>query len=57
MDEERGASLLKYKRLHNPIDELYKIEQEFIKSIHHYHLELLEMGRLYTSTKSRHVVD
>jgi hypothetical protein len=57
VDEERSTSLLKCKRLHNPIDEVQKIEQEFIKSVQHHHLELLEMERLYTSTKSRHAVD
>ena len=57
MDEERSISLLKYKRLHNSIDEVQKIVREFTKSIQHHHLELLEMGRLYTSIKSRHVVD
>jgi hypothetical protein len=57
VDEERSTSLLKCKRLHNTIDEVQKIEQEFIKSVEHHHLELLETGCFYTSTKSRHAVD
>jgi hypothetical protein len=57
VDEERSTSLLKCKRLHNTIAEVQKIEQKFIKSVQHHHLELLETGRLYTSTKSRHAVD
>jgi hypothetical protein len=57
MDEERNTSLLKCKRLRNPIDEVQKIEQEFIKSVQHHHLELLETGHLYTNTKSRYAVD
>jgi hypothetical protein len=46
MDEDRNTSLLIWKRLHNPINEIQKIEQEFIKS----YLEILETRRLYTST-------
>jgi hypothetical protein len=34
----------------NPINEIQKIEQEFIKSYQHHHLEILETRRLYTST-------
>jgi hypothetical protein len=38
VDEERRTSILKWKRLHNPIDEVQKIEQELIKSYRHHHL-------------------
>jgi hypothetical protein len=57
VDEERSTSLLKSKRLHNPIDEVQKTKQEFIKSVQHHHLELLKTGCLYTSTKFRYAVD
>jgi hypothetical protein len=57
VDEERRTSILKWKRLRDPIDEVQKIEQEFIKSYQHHHLVILEMGRLYRITKSSHVVD
>ena len=57
MDEKRNTSLLKCNVLRDSIVEVQKIEQEFIKSIQHHYLELLEMGCLYTSTKSRHAVD
>jgi hypothetical protein len=48
---------LKWKRLRNPIDEVQKIEQEFIKSYQYDHLVILETRRLYRSTKSSHAVD
>ena len=54
MDEERRISILKWKRLRNPIDEVQKIEQEFINSYQHHYLVILETGRLYISTKSSH---
>jgi hypothetical protein len=54
VDEERRTIILKWKRLLNPIDEVQKIEQEFIKSYQHHHLVILEMGHLCTSTKSSH---
>jgi hypothetical protein len=38
MDEERRTSILKWKRLRNPIDEVQKIKQEMIKSYRHHHL-------------------
>jgi hypothetical protein len=38
VDEERRTSILKWKRLLNPIDEVQKIEQELIKSYRHHHL-------------------
>jgi hypothetical protein len=57
MDEKRRTSILKWKRLRDPIDEIQKIEQEFIKSYQHHHLVILETGRLYRITKSSHVVD
>jgi hypothetical protein len=57
VDEERRTSILKWKSLINPIDEVQKIEQEFIKSYEYHHLVILEMGCLYTSTKSSHVVN
>jgi hypothetical protein len=50
MDEDRNTSLLMWKRLRNPINEIQKIEQEFIKSYQHHYLEILETRRLYTST-------
>jgi hypothetical protein len=57
VDEGRRTSILKWKRLCNPIDEVQKIEQELIKSYQHHHLVILETGRLYRITKSSHVVD
>jgi hypothetical protein len=48
---------LKWKRLRNSIDEVQKIEQEFIKSYQNHHVIILVMGHLYTSTKSSHIVD
>jgi hypothetical protein len=57
MDEGRHTSILKWKRLRNPIDEVQKIEQEFIKSYQYDHLVILETRRLYRSTKSSHAVD
>jgi hypothetical protein len=42
VDEERRTSILKWKRLRNPIDEVQKIEEEFIKSYQHHHLVILE---------------
>jgi hypothetical protein len=57
VDEERRTSILKWKRLRNPIDEVQEIEQEFIKSYKHHHLVILETGRPYRRTKSSHVVD
>jgi hypothetical protein len=57
MDEEICTSILKWKRLCHPIDEVQKIEQEFIKSYQHHHLVILETGCLYRITKSSHVVD
>jgi hypothetical protein len=46
VDEDRNTSLF----MCNPINEIQKIEQEFIKSYQHHHLEILETRRLYTST-------
>jgi hypothetical protein len=57
VDEEIRTSILKWKRLRDSIDEVHKIEQEFIKSYQHHHLVILETGRLYRITKSSHVVD
>jgi hypothetical protein len=57
VDEERRTSTLKWKRLRDPIDEVQKIEQEFIKSYQHHHLVILETGCLYKITKSSHVMD
>jgi hypothetical protein len=57
VDEGRRTSILKWKRLRNSINEVQKIDQEFIKSYQHHHLVILEMGRLYRSTKSSHIVD
>jgi hypothetical protein len=57
MDEGRRTSILKWKRLHNSIDEVQKIEQELIKSYQHHHLVILETGHLYRITKSSHIVD
>jgi hypothetical protein len=57
MDEGRRTSILKWKRLHNSIDEVQKIEQELIKSYQHHYLVILEMGLLYRITKSSLVVD
>jgi hypothetical protein len=38
VDEERSTSILKWKRLYNPRDEVQKIEQELIKSYRHHYL-------------------
>jgi hypothetical protein len=55
--EGRRTSILKWKRLRDSIDEVQKIEQEFIKSYQHHHLVILEMGRLHRITRSSHVLD
>jgi hypothetical protein len=57
VDEGRHTVILKWKRLHDSIDEVQKIEQEFIKSYQHHHLVILETRCLYMITKSSHVVD
>jgi hypothetical protein len=40
VDEDRNTSLLMWKRLRNPVNEVLKIEQEFIKSYEHHHLDI-----------------
>jgi hypothetical protein len=49
VDEERRTSILNWKRLRNPIDEVQKIKQGFIKLNQYHYLEILETGCLYTS--------
>ena len=38
VDVERHTSILTWKKLHNSIDEVQKIEQESIKSYRHHYL-------------------